>query len=186
MKTNSNPNPLPPRALLHPHPPLNAMLDTIMQNWTFHARPPLPAQKMKPQEADAEEEDPSSEEDEEMHPQQSRSNPSKPTPSNPNHASLSGRNNSEFEGGSNESPQISDSEDPTTETMTEGSGKNVTKWTEKEDQLLKLGVKRYGDHDWKSVAHVVGTRDAGELAHILFLQSSITIMCNQRNACSVG
>ena len=36
------------------------------------------------------------------------------------------------------------------------------KWSTEEDQRLAEGIRRFGEDNWRQVAEVVGSRDAGE------------------------
>jgi hypothetical protein len=37
--------------------------------------------------------------------------------------------------------------------------KKVFPWTEEEDQRLHAGIEEHGEHNWKAIATVVGTRE---------------------------
>jgi hypothetical protein len=40
--------------------------------------------------------------------------------------------------------------------------KAARKWTKEEDQRLLAGIEEHGEHNWRAIASVVGTRDPGK------------------------
>lgn len=60
------------------------------------------------------------------------------------------------------------------------------KWSDEEDKRLLMGIEQYGENNWRMVAKIVGTRDAGKSPpsvnniKIHLFNDSLTVKCMQR------
>lgn len=62
-----------------------------------------------------------------------------------------------------------DLEDDSSSDFQNGNRASVKKWKQEEDDLLLSAIQKFGEHNWKLVATIVGTRDPGKFpSHFFF------------------